>query len=398
MFSRHTAWQTTTDPLALAVAALQRAGRPVYELRGSNPTHAGFVHPDAVYRTLDDPRNRDHTPAALGLASAREAVALYYAERGGAAIDPAQIGLAASTSEIYSYLLALLCDPGDAILVPQPGYPLLHVIAELAHVELVTYPQTYLAGWSIAHEVLLDRIATTPRLRAVVVVSPNNPTGHYLSPSDLELLHSALAPRDLALIVDEVFWDYPLSTTTQHTSPSLGNGAALCFVLSGLSKVAALPQFKLAWWLARGPADLVRTAMARLEIIADTFLSVAAPVQRALPQLLAAAPAIQRQISTRCRTNLACLRRVCHATAMTALDVEAGWLALVRLPAVDGLRSEAWAHALLQHAGIASQPGHLYDLDDPPHVALSLLTPEATFASACDRLPAAVARVITSGL
>ena len=395
MFSRHTAWSAGPDPLDEVFATLQRRGVDTCDLSISNPTAVGLDHPAELYRDLVDERSARYEPASLGLAGARAAVAAYYAAR-GAAVDPDAIGLCASSSEAYTYLLALLCDPGDAVLVPQPGYPLLRVIAELAHVELVPYPLLHDGTWSIDQQGLTQILAATPRARALVVVAPNNPTGNYLHPHELPLLDALLTPRSIALITDEVFHDYPL-TAAARPSPALTPPAGLAFTLSGLSKVAALPQLKLAWWLATGPEALVREATDRLELIADTYLSAATPVQLALPRLLAAAPAIQAQISARTRHNLATLRAACHNTAITLLDLDAGWTALLRLPAVHDLDDDAWARQLLHTARVLTQPGQLYDLHGPPHLALSLLTPEPTFAAACDRLRAAVAEVLASG-
>ena len=393
MFSRHTAWSTEPSPLDLALARADRS--TLLDLTSSNPTRVGLTHPAALYTDLHDERSALYDPASLGILSAREAVADYYAARGRRP-DPAHIGLCASSSEAYSHLLALLCDPGDAVLVPQPGYPLLRILAELAHVELVPYPLLYDGTWSIDQVSLTEILAATPRARALVVVAPNNPTGNYLHPHELPFLDALLAPRQIALLTDEVFFDYPLRPTPRP-SPALTPLATLAFTISGLSKVAALPQLKLAWWHATGPAPLVHQAIARLELIADTYLSVATPVQLALPRLLAAAPAIQAQISARTRHNLATLRAACRDTALTVLDLDAGWTALLRLPAVHDLDDDAWALQLLARARILTQPGNLYDLHDPPHLAVSLLTPESTLAAACDRLRAVVAEVLASG-
>ncbi len=392
MFSRHTAWTAGPGPLDLVLAELRRADVRVLDLTVSNPTALGFTYQDALYRQLVDERSADYEPASLGLASGRAAVADYYARR-NATVDPAAIGLCASSSEAYTYLLALLCDPGDAVLVPQPGYPLLRMIAELAHVELIPYPLLYDGTWSIDQVGLELALAAAPRARALVVVAPNNPTGNYLAPAELRTLDATLAARDIAMLVDEVFWDYPLAPGP-HASPALGSRAALTFILSGLSKVAALPQLKLAWWLTLGPPALVAAAMARLELIADTYLSAATPVQLALPGLLAAAPAMQARISARCHNNLDRLRQTCQDTAMTVLDVEAGWTALLRLPAVHDLDDAGWALHLLRRGHLLTQPGHLFDLGDPPRLALSLITPEPVFAAACERLPGLVSELL----
>jgi alanine-synthesizing transaminase len=403
MFSRHTAWTAERGPLESSFADLCAAGVEVLDLTISNPTSVGLTHDGALFRGLCDERSALYEPASLGLADARAAVAAYYTARGapgdavtGPAIEPETIGLCASSSEAYSFLLALLCDPNDTVLVPQPGYPLLAVLSELAHTRLVGYPLTYAGGWSIDLAGLEHALAAADRPRAVVVVAPNNPTGNYLAPDELAALDAMLAAREIALIVDEVFWDYPLRTTPR-TSPTRTRPNALTFVVSGLSKVAALPQLKLAWWLALGPPALVREATARLELIADTYLSAATPVQLALPRLLAAAPAMQAQISRRTRSNLDRLRAACVDTTLTVLDVEAGWTALVRLPAVHDLDDAAWARELLLRGRLRTQPGQLYDLHGAPHVALSLLTPEATWATACDRLRDTVAEVLASG-
>ena len=393
MFSRHTAWTSGPGPLDRALASLPAS--EILDLTVSNPTTAGFTHPPDFYRRLCDERSALYEPASLGLASAREAVAGYYAARGRPP-DPADIGVCASSSEAYAFILGLLCDPGDVVLVPQPGYPLLRILAELAHVELISYPLAYDGGWYIDLAALEHILVITPRARALVVVAPNNPTGNYLAPHELDALTSLLAPRNIAVVVDEVFWDYPL-TSSPRSSPTLTPPACLGFVISGLSKVAALPQLKLAWWLALGPARLVREAMARLELIADTYLSAATPVQLALPELLATAPATRTRISRRTHANLLHLRRTCIDTAMTVLAVDAGWTALLRMPAVldhpDG-GDAGWALELLTRGHLLTQPGHLYDLHGPPHLALSLLTPEPVFSPACDRLRTLVADVL----
>ncbi len=390
MFSRRTAWHLEPD--------LAAPGDRL-DLTISNPTAVGFTYPDEFYRGLIDERSARYDPAPFGLLTARTAVAAYYAARApDLSIDPAAIGLCASTSEAYSHLLALLCDPDDVVLVPQPGYPLLRVLAELAQTTLIPYPLLHDGHWSIDLAALDDILARTPRVRAVVVVAPNNPTGNYLRPHELPALHALLAPRDIALLVDEVFWDYPLAAVARPT-PVTTPSPCLTFVLSGLSKIAALPQLKLAWWLALGPPDLGRAALARRELIADTFLGAATPVQHALPHILAATPAMQAQISRRTLANLTHLRDTCAGSAVSVLDVDAGWLALLRLPAVldpaesSGLVDAAWADHLALHARVLVQPGHLYDLSGA-HLAVSLLTPESVLTTALDRLLHAVAEVL----
>jgi aspartate/methionine/tyrosine aminotransferase len=266
------------------------------------------------------------------------------------------------------------------------------MIADLAHVELRPYPLLYDGTWSIDLVGLEEVI--DPRTRAIVLVAPNNPTGNYLSAAEIAAVDALAAARGLAVLVDEVFFDYPIGHALKD-SPLAGPGEALTFVLSGLSKVAALPQLKLAWTAARGPATLVREAMRRLELVADTYLSAATPVQRAAPALLAAAPAVQAAIRARVHANLDRLRRACAGTSLGVLDVEAGWTALVRLPQILDDGGRGWARELL-HAGVLTQPGELYELP-PAHLALSLITPEPGFAAGLERVTERVAHVLASG-
>lgn len=383
MFSRRTAWAVSDDAPLVADAG-------TIDLTVTNPTAVGLVHPPDLYTSLGAPENALYSPDSLGLPAAREAVAGYYAAR-GAAVDPRDICLLASTSEGYAHLLSILCDPGDVVLVPQPGYPLLPMIADLAGVELRPYPLLYEGTWSIDLHALAAA-ARAPGVRAIVLVAPNNPTGSYLAADELAFIDALAAELGLAVLADEVFFDYPLAPVAA-ASP-IAAGHALTFVLSGLSKVAALPQLKLAWVAARGPAPAVREAIRRLELVADTFLSPATPVQRAAGALLAAAPAIQRRILARARGDLAALARACADTSLTPLGVQGGWTALVRLPRVHDLDGRGWARELL-HAGVLTQPGELYDL--PDHLALSLLTPEPQFHEGVARLTERVARVVASG-
>ncbi|MEZ4383262.1 MAG: pyridoxal phosphate-dependent aminotransferase [Nannocystaceae bacterium] len=383
MFSRRTAWSTAPSPFAAAAAAARADGRELLDLTVANPTTAGLRHAPALYAGVGDPGDAAYAPLARGLSCAREAVAAYYARRGDA-VDPAQVSILAATSEAYADLFALLADPGDAILVPTPSYPLLGYIADLAGVELVPYRLAYDGAWHVDLGDLPDALARHPRIRAIVAVAPNNPTGNYLDAATIAAFDALAADRELAVIVDEVFFDYPLDARP-HLSPLASPRRALTFVLSGLSKVAALPQMKLAWAVTAGPADRVAAALARLDVITDTFLSASTPIQRAAPALLAAAPAVQETIRARLRSNLAALRAGCRGTALTPNDVEGGWTALLRLPAV-GLDDAAWALRLLD-AGVLTQPGYLYDLEAPA-LALSLLTPPETFCRGVERVAA----------
>lgn len=392
MFSRRTAWSTSPSPHALALAAIERRG-PLLDLTVSNPTRAGLVHPPELYRGLVDEGSAAYDPIPLGLPAAREAVAADHRRR-GARVHPDRVCLTASTSEAYAHLLALLCDPGDVVLVPRPGYPLLRYLADLADLHLATYPLAHDGAWHIDLAALRDALDAEPRARALVVVAPNNPTGNFLAEPERAALDALCAARGLALLVDEVFHDYPLDLPAAPPSVLAHEPAALTFALSGLSKIAALPQLKLGWICAAGPAPLVRAAMDRLEIIADTFLSASTPVQRAADRLLDAAPAIQAQILARTRQNLALLRRRAAGTALTVLAAEGGWTALVRLPRIADLDDAAWALRLADRQRLLVQPGFFYDLDGA-HVALSLLTPPADFDDGAARLVAGVDEALT---
>ena len=314
-FSSRTSWDVDESSYAAAVREARASGLRIYDLTVSNPTRCGFSYnEDALLGPLTDARALVYDPDARGIITAREAVAAYYADH-GAAVSPSDLILTTSTSESYSFLFRLLCDPGDEVLVAQPSYPLFDFLADLDDVRLRPYPLFYDHGWWI-DLAELER-AITPRTRAIIVVHPNNPTGHWTHTAEREQLEELCARHGLALIVDEVFLDYPLrecfapqSKDTSARSFACGEHPALTFVLSGLSKIAGLPQMKAAWIATLGPETAKAVALGRLEIIADTFLSMNAPVQLAMPAWLTGRRAIQSQILERARTNLATLRRV----------------------------------------------------------------------------------------
>jgi len=395
MFSRRTAWTTSPSPFTAAIADARASGRELLDLSVSNPTTVDLLHPPSLYRVVGDPDNARYEPASRGLSCARRAVADYYRSQRGLTLDPSRICLSASTSEAYAAAFSILADPGDTILIPSPSYPLLGFLADLAAITLVPYQLAYDGAWHVDRADLRERLAAAPRARAIVAIAPNNPTGNYLDPATLATLDTLAAERSLALIVDEVFFDYPLAAGP-HASPLDGPREALTFTLSGLSKIAALPQMKLAWTVVSGPPALIGAALSRLEIVHDTYLSASTPTQRAAPALLAAAPAIQRSIRARLRANLKNLKNSCRGSALTPCAVEGGWTALVRLPRV-GLDDLEWARLLLARAGVIAQPGYFFDLETP-HLALSLLSPEATFRRGVDRLLTLAQQVVGSGL
>ncbi len=390
MFSRRTEWELSPNALTRALASRRAAGGSVVDLTITNPTEVGLRHPPSLFAGLVDPAAASYEPEPLGLIRAREAVAAYYRERGGAC-DPAAVFLCASTSEAFGWLLALACDPGDAVLVPRPGYPLLDYLAALSGVRLVPYPLCFDGSWHIDLAALRELVRAEARVRAVIATSPGNPTGAVLERAELAALEALCAERELALVVDEVFLDYPLGAERAPLRSAFGPRECLSFVLSGVSKVALLPQWKLSWGVACGPAALVTRALERLTLIADTFLSVSTPAQLALPRILAAAPESQAQVRSRTNANLAALTRALAGGGASALAGAGGWAAVVRLPELGGLNDEAWALELLEDAGVLVHPGSLYDLDGS-HCVVSLLSQPGPFAAGATALAAAVAR------
>jgi alanine-synthesizing transaminase len=389
LFSRRTGWELSPNALSSALASRRAAGGSVVDLTVTNPTAAALQHSPSLFAGVMDSGVSGYAPEPLGLTPAREQVAAYYRAR-GTACNASVVFLTASTSEAFAYLMALLCDPGDAVLVPRPGYPLLDYLAALSGIRLVHYSFRYDGSWALDRAELDERVRAEARVRAVFATSPGNPTGAYLKTGELAALERACAERDLALVVDEVFADYPLRPDPERAGSALGARACLTFVLSGLSKVALLPQLKLSWGAACGPADRVAAALARLALIADSFLSVATPVQLALPRILAAAPALQARVRARTAANLAALRAALAGGAASVLDAEGGWSAVLRLPELPSLDDEGWALALLD-AGVLVQPGGLYDLDGC-HAVVSLLSEPESFARGIALVAGEVAR------
>uniref|UniRef100_E6QJU7 Aminotransferase n=1 Tax=mine drainage metagenome TaxID=410659 RepID=E6QJU7_9ZZZZ len=378
-FSRRTDWNTETSDLARAHRARLDAGLPLLDLTASNPTRCGFEYPSDLLAPLLDSAALDYDPNPKGSGQAREAICDYYTGH-SADIDPENILLTTSTSEAYSYLFKLLCDPGDEIIVPVPGYPLFDYLADAEVVRLVTTPLIYDHGWQLDPDSIERSI--TSRTRAIVLVHPNNPTGHFTSREQARMLFDLCKLHDLALIVDEVFLDYALATdcvvsdaltflARQPTVPT--------FVVSGISKILGLPQMKVAWIAAAGVG--VEQAMVRLEVLADTFLSMNAPMQRALPVWLGQREQIQSQIRRRVRGNLDVLDQLLCAQPtpwVTRLEAEAGWYAVLRIPAL--CPDEATARELLER-GVWVHPGYFFGMPTSGWLVVSLLTPDDTFAA-----------------
>ena len=372
-FSERTSWDIGESSYAAAVREARASGRTVWDLTVSNPTRCGFQYDrEALLRPLVDPRALAYEPDARGLLSAREAVARYYGDH-GAAVSPENLVLTTSTSESYSYLFRLLCDPGDEVLVAQPSYPLFDFLADLDDVQLRSYPLFYDHGWWIDFAEL--EAAIGPKTRAVLVVHPNNPTGHWTGAAERERLQELCARHGLALIVDEVFLDYPLETDGR--SFSCGEHPVLTFVLSGLSKICGLPQMKAAWIATLGPERERVEALGRLEVIADTFLSMNTPVQLAMGSWLEGRAGIQEQILARARANLAMLRRVAEEKhgKLQVLRTEAGWAAVVGLSRCAG--ELLCAERLARERGVLLHPGSFYGMGERNRVVVSLIGGES---------------------
>ena len=383
MFSHRTNWRLAPNALTRAIEEAHASGQEILDLTVSNPTEAG-IRPDAeiVLAALVNPEAMHYDPQPRGLSGARQAVCHYYRESHDVFdLDPERLILTTSTSEAYSYVFRLLCNPGDEVLVPKPSYPLFEFLAGLADVKLVPYPLLYDHGWQIDFDSLYK--TATPQSRAVILVHPNNPTGSYASASETSALNAFCRDYGLALIVDEVFLDYAHDGARRDSFVT--NADALTFTLSGVSKISALPQMKLAWVATSGPEEAVAEAGARLEIIADTYLSMNTPVQLAAPVLLDQRKQIQPVVVDRLRVNLAELDRLLvDRPSCTRLQVEGGWYAVLRVPVLG--TDEDLAIDLLRKMGVIVHPGHFYDFPNEGHLVLSLITEPGVFCEGVARL------------
>ncbi|HTA90286.1 MAG TPA: pyridoxal phosphate-dependent aminotransferase [Polyangiaceae bacterium] len=377
-FSRRTAHDSEPNVVARALRERREAGKAVCDLTESNPTRTGLPYDETrLLGALADPRGLRYSPEAFGLASARSAVQALQRDT-GFEIPLEHILLTSSTSEAYSFLFKLLCDPGNSIAIPRPSYPLFEHLATLEGVRAESYALAYDGAWHIDFE-HLNRVIS-PETRAIVVVSPNNPTGSFLKRDELD----RLTAFGLPIISDEVFSSYALGEDARRVRSVLETDAVPVFALGGLSKLAALPQMKLAWTCFRGPASWLAEAVPRLELVADTFLSPGTPVQWALREILAARAPVERALNARIRHNFGALLAALAGSAITPLFLEGGWYATLRLPS---LWDEAtWVLTLLNEDGVLTQPGWFYDFVDGPMLVLSLITSEPEFALGVARI------------
>jgi len=383
MFSSRTPEDLTPNRLAEALKAARAEGRTILDLTQSNPTRAGFEYPGDLLRPLADPGGLTYTPSPFGLLDARAAVARDYARR-GLAVAPERIALTASTSEAYACLFKLLTDPGDEVLIPRPGYPLFEHLASLDRVGARPYDLDLDAGWRIDFESL--EAAITPHTRAIVIVSPNNPTGSFIKSDEVDRLAEFAAARDLALIADEVFADYEITHEARAGAGRLvDRDDVLSFSLGGLSKSVGLPQVKLAWIAAAGPDRLIDPALGRLELICDTYLSVSTPVQLAASELLERGANVRDQIRRRVSANYErLLQKAASLPACRVLATEGGWSAVLEVPSV--YPEEALVVDLLQHDNVLVHPGYFFDFLHESYLVVSLLVAEAQFADGIERV------------
>jgi aspartate/methionine/tyrosine aminotransferase len=381
-FSSRVPADLTANRLARAIARLRGEGAAFIDLTESNPTRAGFDYPADLLAPLARPAALAYRPHALGGAEARAAVSDDFARRGHG-VDPARVALTASTSEAYSLLFKVLCDPGDEVLVPRPSYPLFEHLTRLDAVHAVAYDLEYHGRW----EIDMDRVerALSPRTRAVLLVNPNNPTGNYVTLGEIDRLALACRGRGVALISDEVFADYELNAADAQRGSLLGRDDLLGFTLGGLSKTVGLPQVKLGWIAVSGSDTIVNAALQRLELVCDTYLSVSTPVQVAAPELLSHGAEVRRQIHQRVRRNHErCAALVESHPDCDLLRAEGGWYAVLRVPTL--MSEEELVLALLERDHVLAHPGYFFDFPRESFLIVSLLAPEAAFDRGVARL------------
>jgi alanine-synthesizing transaminase len=383
VFSSRIPANLSANRLSDALAQCRASGRPFIDLTLSNPTRAGFHYPPELLTALADARALRYDPSAFGLPEAREAIARDYL-RQGLAVSPARIVLTSSTSDAYSLLFKLLADAGDEVLVPRPSYPLFDHLTRLDLVEPRAYDLDLHAGWSIDFA-SVER-ALTPRTRAMLVVSPNNPTGSFLSATELDRLAAVCAPRGIALIADEVFADYELEPgAASRMARVAARPDLLSFSLGGLSKSVGLPQVKLGWIVAGGPDALVGAALARLELVCDTYLAVSTPVQVAAADLLECGAAVRSQIAARVATNYRELMTLsARVPSCGVIRSDGGWYAVMHVPSFEP--EEDLAVRLLTSDGVLAHPGYFFDFPRESFLVVSLLPPEASFSDGVARV------------
>jgi len=386
-YSDRLPWSTPSNAYALLLAERRHAGASLLDLTISNPSEALADYPHAdLARAYGEITDFTYQPAALGIPQARLAIADWYAARAIPA-SAQRLAITASTSEAYSLLFKLLCNPGDEVLIPQPSYPLFEYLAKAEGVKTVPYRLSYDGGWFLD----LDSVkrAISARSKAIVLVNPNNPTGSFLRKAELAALQSLAIGHGLALLCDEVFMTYPAGEASGRVTTLIGQNEVLSFSLNGLSKAAGMPQMKLAWMAVNGPGDEVASALARLDLLLDNYLSVATPVQQALGGLLRIGEAIHSNIDARLRQNRVALQ-IMGDSPIEVLACEGGWSAILRVPTV--LTEDAWITNLLIEQNVVIQPGYFYDMVNEAYLVVSLLAKPEDFSVGIERLRQLAAR------
>jgi len=384
MFSHRTNWHRQPNRLAKLLDARRASGKPIYDLTVSNPTECGFTYPEQeILSALSHVKALQYHPDPRGSLSARQAVSEYYRAK-GIIVAPTNISLTASTSEAYSLMFKLLCNHGDSILVPKPSYPLFEYLAQVNDVHLQHYLLRYDHEWQIDIDSI--RNAVTPQTKAIVLVNPHNPTGTFIKKDEYQQIVQITKAHQLALIVDEVFIDYPLCDDETRLGSTACESEVLTFTLNGISKMIGLPQMKLGWVVVSGESLVVSEAVERLEILCDTFLSVNTPVQVALPKLIEHRKITQRQILQRIRSNFSYLQSHIsnHQSPYSVLTAEGGWYAIIRVPRTH--TDEEWALQVLEQKGVCVHPGYFFDFDEEGYLVVSLLVAEKMFHHAVGEL------------
>jgi len=389
MFSRRTQWNLEENRLTRLLREKRRQGVPLADFTEANPTRCGFSASAAVLELLSRPGSRFYNPDPKGALSAREAIAGYYAEQ-SIRVSPEQILLTSGTSEAYAHLFQLLCDPGDSIITLHPSYPLFEHLAQLSDISLVSVALRYDGEWHIDPEELRATVSDTSR--GMILVHPHSPTGMLLKEAARLQMESILLQHGCPIIADEVFSSYRHVNDTHAVRSFADSDSILTFTLNGLSKLAGFPQLKLGWIVVSGPATLQQEALKRLEMISDTFLSVSAPVQLALPEILSALPSLTGPILERVLENIGVLQKSVEGTPVSLLRPQGGWNAVLRMPAV--LSDEDWCLQFLENENVIVHPGYFFDFRGGEFVVLSLLPETPEFEQGINRLMSAVSRIV----
>jgi len=381
-FAQRTEWSLTSNQFSNDLKALRKDNIPLLDLTESNPTNCGFSYlKSGLIASLTEEANLCYAPTPRGNLLAREAICGYYQEK-GLKVAPEQIFLTASTSEAYSYLFRLLADPGDQILFPCPSYPLFSFLGDLNDVQVNTYPLVYQKKWNVNFQEM--RRVLSPKTKAIVLVNPNNPTGSFIRREELNEMNAICLKHNAALISDEVFSDFTFNQSDDHVN-CVSNDQVLTFVLGGISKTLGLPQMKLSWIIINGPQRLVDASVERLEVIADTYLSVNTPTQNALPRWLQHRTTIQAEINTRIRDNFNYLKEhISEAGGCEVLAVEGGWYSVIKIP--DTIDEEQWVLQFLNKDHVAVHPGYFFDFPNEAHIVFSLLPSTSTFSEGIKRI------------